>query len=114
MTRARVGAVAVLLVAALAASASTTVWANTREGSPEAVPTVLWGHVVAVVPSRGQLVLAYEDGTSAELRAEPRLLRTIRPGQTVQVVLDGAVVRFVEPVGAPSTLAESGRTSSPG
>ena len=74
---------------------------------PGAPPTVLWGRVAAVMPSRGQLVLSYEDGTSAELVSAPRLLRGIHVGQTVQAVLDGSVVRFVEPVGAPFAIARS-------
>ena len=71
-------------------------------------PTVLWGRVAVVAPDQGQLVLSFEDGTWAELTSDPRLLRNIHPGQIVQAVLDGSVVRFVEPVGAPFTLAQSG------
>ena len=86
-------------------SVSVIVNANDSDKLVGPAPTILWGRVAEVVPSQGHLVLAYEDGTWAELVSDPRLLRNIRPGQTVQAVLDGRVLRFVEPVGAPSTRA---------
>jgi hypothetical protein len=95
----------VLLITSLAAIgltlAASAVGGREGDSSTAPPPTILWGRVLDVEPNQGRLVLGHEDGTTTDLVASPRLLRLIRVGETVQAVVDGAVVRFVEPVGAP-------------
>ncbi len=69
------------------------------------VPVVLLGIVEALDPIKGALVLGHGDGTQSYLTADPGLLQKIQVGDPVNVVVDGSIVRTVEPLGAPSPRA---------
>ncbi len=69
------------------------------------VPVVLLGIVEVLDPIKGALVLGHGDGTRSYLTAAPGLLQKIQVGDPVNVVVDGSIVRTVEPLGAPSPRA---------
>jgi len=57
------------------------------------LPTILLGVAVAVGLDTGILTLFHADGTRSRLTAPPALLRTVRLGGPVQVVVEGTSVR---------------------
>ncbi len=56
---------------------------------------ILSGHVVDVDRERGALTLQFADKTQARFEVSPGLLRPIRLGEPVKVVVEGKTVRLI-------------------